>query len=73
MKTLDVLAAVILVVGGLNLGLVAATQIDLISAATGDLSGIARIVYGLVGVAAIYQALTWRAIQKRWALAWARY
>jgi uncharacterized membrane protein YuzA (DUF378 family) len=73
MKTLDVFAAVVLVIGGLNWGLVAATQIDLVSAALGDLSGLARAVYGVVGIAAIYQALTWRAIHKRWALAWAKY
>lgn len=73
MKTLDVIAAGILVVGGFNWGLVAATQIDLVGAALGDLTGLARAVYGLVGVAAIYQALAWKAIQKRWALAWARY
>ena len=73
MKTLDVIAAGILVVGGLNWGLVAATRIDLVSVALGDLTAIARVTYGLVGVAAIYQALAWKAIQKRWALAWARY
>jgi uncharacterized membrane protein YuzA (DUF378 family) len=27
------------------------------------------VVYGLVGLAAIYQALAWRAIQRRWRVA----
>ena len=73
MKTLDVMAAIVLVIGGLNWGLVALTGFDLVSVALGELSGSSRAVYALVGLAAVYQAVTWKAIQKRWALAWARY
>ncbi len=72
MKTTDVIAAIVLVIGGLNWGLVALARVDLVSAILGELSGSTRAVYALVGMAAVYQALTWKAIQKRWALAWAR-
>jgi len=73
MKTIDVIAAIVLVIGGLNWGLVALAGFDLVSAALGELGGSIRAVYALVGLAAVYQAVTWKAIQKRWALAWARY
>ena len=66
MKTLDVVTAVLLVVGGLNWGLVGAFQFDLVAALFGPLSPLSRLVYVLVGVAAAYQALQWRGIQRRW-------
>jgi uncharacterized membrane protein YuzA (DUF378 family) len=72
MKTLDVLAAVLLVVGGLNWGVVGLTGADLVGALFGNLSPVSRVVYILVGLAALYQALQWKAIQHRWHLAPAR-
>ena len=66
MKKLDVVAAVLLVVGGLNWGLVGAFQFDLVAALFGAMSPLSRIVYVLVGLAATYQALQWRGIQRRW-------
>ncbi|HEX6533884.1 MAG TPA: DUF378 domain-containing protein [Gemmatimonadaceae bacterium] len=66
MKTLDVLAAALLVVGGLNWGLVGALRFDLVAALFGEMSPASRIVYVLVGLAAVYQALQWRGIQRRW-------
>lgn len=72
MKTLDIIAAVLLVVGGLNWGVVGLTGGDLVGAIFGDLSGASRAVYVLVGLAALYQALQWKAIQHRWHLAAAR-
>lgn len=66
MKNLDVVAAVLLVVGGLNWGLVGVLNFDLVAAIFGNMSALSRIVYALVGVAAIYQALQWKAIQHRW-------
>jgi uncharacterized protein len=72
MKSLDVAAAVLLVVGGLNWGVVGLTGSDLVGAIFGNLSPMSRLVYSLVGVAALYQALQWKAIQHRWQLAGAR-
>ena len=66
MKKLDVAAAVLLVVGGLNWGLVGAFQFDLVAALFGPMSALSRVVYVLVGLAAAYQALQWRGIQRRW-------
>jgi len=66
MKALDIVAAVLLVIGGLNWGLVGIVHFDLVAKLLGDMSILSRIVYSLVGVAALYQALSWKAIQHRW-------
>ena len=66
MKKLDVVAAVLLVVGGLNWGLVGAARFDLVATLFGDATFLSRTVYLLVGVAALYQAAQWRGIQSRW-------
>ena len=66
MKKFDVLAAVLLVVGGLNWGLVGAANFDLVATLFGAGSPVARVVYMLVGLSALYQVAQWRAIQTRW-------
>jgi len=66
MKTLDVVAAGLLVVGGLNWGFVGAAGFDLVATLFGEMSVASRLVYVLVGLAAAYQALAWRGIQRRW-------
>lgn len=70
MKTLDILTAILLVVGGLNWGLVAVANFDLVAAVTGaggfgNKNLLGAIVYGLVGFAAVYQILAWRAVRSR--------
>lgn len=73
MKTLDITAAVLLVIGGLNWGLVGFFGFDLVAAIFGGQSAfLARVIYGLVGLSAIYQGLSWRGIQRRWSFAGAR-
>ena len=66
MKTLDVVAFALLVIGGLNWGLVGIFRFDVVAAIFGEMSILARIVYALVGLAAVYDGLTWKAIQRRW-------
>ena len=66
MKTLDVLAAILLVVGGLNWGLVGLFGFDLVAAGFGEASGFSRLIYMLVGAGALYQGLQWKSIQGRW-------
>jgi uncharacterized membrane protein YuzA (DUF378 family) len=68
MKSLDILAAVLLVVGGLNWGLVGILDFDLVATLFGDGAMLARAVYTLVGLSALYQAAQWKAIQRRWRL-----
>lgn len=70
MKAIDVIVAVLLVVGGLNWGLVGLFQFDLVASIFGGQGALlSRIVYILVGVSAVFQAIQWKAIQRRWGLA----
>ena len=70
MKKLDVLAGALLVIGGLNWGLVALAEFDLVATIFGldfgETNAASRVVYGLVGAAAVYQILQQRAIRRRW-------
>lgn len=70
MKKLDVLAAVLVVVGALNWGMVGAAHFDLVAALTGNRFGetnaLSSVVYVLVGIAGLYQGLSWKSIQRRW-------
>lgn len=52
---IDAVAAVLLVVGGLNWGLVGLFQWDLIGSIFGDMSGMSRVIFGAVGVAAVWR------------------
>ena len=58
MKLFDVIAGTLLIVGGLNWGLVALAEFDLVAWIFGEEFGTtnaaSRIVYGLVGLAAVY-------------------
>ncbi|GAC1432548.1 MAG: hypothetical protein NVS1B11_08740 [Terriglobales bacterium] len=71
MKTIDVVAAILLVVGGLNWGLVGVAHFDLVAAIFGmkfgETSALNSAVYFLVGLSAIYQAVSFKVIQRRWA------
>ena len=70
MKSLDITAAVLLVIGGLNWGLWAAFEFDLVATAFGgNTTALSKVVYGLVGLAAIYQAASIKGIQRRWDMA----
>ncbi len=70
MKTLDIVIAVLLVVGGINWGLWGFFQFDLVAFLFGgNTEVLSRIVYSLVGIAAVYQALGWKSVQRRWAMA----
>ncbi len=70
MRKLDVLAAVLVIVGGLNWGLVALAEFDLVAALFGlefgETNAITRVVYGLVGLGAAYQIAQQAAIRRRW-------
>lgn len=69
MRMADVICAVLVVVGAINWGLVGFANFDLVAALLGSGTAAARLVYSLVGVAGLYQALSWKAIQRRWVTA----
>jgi uncharacterized membrane protein YuzA (DUF378 family) len=70
MKQIDVIAAVLVVIGALNWGLVAVARFDLVAALFGmqfgEVSGGNALVYGLVGLAGLYQAVSWKRVHSRW-------
>ena len=57
MKFLNILTLALVIVGGLNWGLVGLFSFDLVGAIFGDGSVLARIVYTLVGLSAAWQLL----------------
>jgi hypothetical protein len=57
MSILSVVALVLLIIGGLNWALVGLFNLDLVAAIFGAMSMPTRVVYVVVGIAAIY-ALT---------------
>ena len=66
MKSIDVIAAILVVVGAANWGLVGLFQFDLVAALFGDASILSRLAYSLVGLAGLFQAMQWKVIQRRW-------
>ena len=58
MKALNIIALILLVVGGINWGLMGLFNFDLVAALfggeVGPRSGLSRIIYVLVGLAALY-------------------
>lgn len=58
-QMLDMVAMLLLIVGGLNWGLVALAQFDLVATLFGEMSMLTRLVYALVGAASVYVAATW--------------
>ncbi len=62
MRKLGWVAGALLVVGGLNWGLVGLLNFDLVATLLGSNSVASRLVYTLVGVSAVYLALGWRTL-----------
>jgi hypothetical protein len=70
MKALDIVALVLLVVGGLNWGLVAVANFDLVAFIVGEQFGqvniVSRIIYALVALSAIYEVVALPSLRRRW-------
>ncbi len=58
LKAMDKLALVLVVIGGLNWGLVGILNFNLVTTLFGDMSMIGRVVYALVGLSAVYVLMT---------------
>ena len=64
MKMLTTLALVLIVVGGLNWGLVGFFNFDLVAAIFGEMAIVSRIVYALVGLSALLIAVKLPSLNK---------
>lgn len=58
MNALDWIAMVLLIVGGLNWGLIGLFNYDLVASLFGTQSAVSRLVYVLVGLSALYSIYT---------------
>lgn len=65
LNAVDWLALILLVVGGINWGLVGILNFDLVAAIFGAMSMLSRIVYSLVGVAAVYFLFGMKGLSRR--------
>jgi uncharacterized protein len=69
-KKIGIVSAALLIIGGLNWGLVAVANFDLVATIFGlnfgQTNAATRIIYGLVGLAAVYQLTQLRALPTRW-------
>ena len=64
LNTLDMVALILVIVGGLNWGL-AVFNINLVTAILGSMPWLVTIVYALVGLSAIYLAVILMKLEKR--------
>jgi uncharacterized protein len=61
MKNLSIVdwtTLIVLTIGGLNWGMIALFNVDLVSTLFGEMTVISRLVYGLVGISAVYLLLS---------------
>jgi uncharacterized protein len=68
LKTVDVIALVLVLVGAINWGLVGLFSFDLVAAIFGEMTVLSRIIYTLVGVAGVYTIAALPGMPRRWTL-----
>lgn len=57
MKPINIITLILVIIGGLNWGLVGLFGFDLVAAILGSASWLSRIVYVLVGLSALWQLI----------------
>lgn len=57
LSAVEWVAVILLIVGGLNWGLIGLFNLDVVAAVFGDMATITRIIYVLVGISAVYVLL----------------
>lgn len=57
LNVFDYIALVLVIIGGLNWGLVGIFNFDLVATIFGNMSVLSRIIYSLVGISAIYMLI----------------
>lgn len=67
MKVFDALAFTTVASGALYLGVLGITGLDLIAAIFGEMSAVSRLIYSVIGIAALYQLSQFRVVHQRWA------
>jgi hypothetical protein len=65
MKRLDILVAVLVIIGGLNWGLVGLFEFNVVDYCFSK-SWVENVIYVAIGLSAAYQLFGWKSIRKRW-------
>ena len=65
MKTLDVIVVILLIIGGLNWGLMGFFDLNFLGMVLGYGTAFTRLIYCLIGVSALYCIFQWKGMQKR--------
>ncbi len=66
LKSIDCITYTLIIIGALNWGLVGFFGFNLVAAIFGQMTVAARVVYAVVGVAALYDLLAIRSMIHRW-------
>lgn len=59
MKVLNAIVLLLLIIGGLNWGLVGIANYDVVAAIFGPMTSLTKLIYDIVGIAALYQLVFW--------------
>ena len=54
MRTLDIIALILVIIGAVNWGLIGFFSFDLVALLFGSMSALTRIIYAVVGIAGLY-------------------
>ena len=65
MRKIDILALVLLIIGGINWGLWGIFDFNLVDYIFGKV-WIDRVIYFVIGIAAIYVLVAWKSVFLRW-------
>lgn len=65
LTTVDIVALVLLVIGGLNWGLIGLADVNLVDWVLGSMSMLSRLVYILVGLSALYVGWLWMKLERK--------
>jgi uncharacterized membrane protein YuzA (DUF378 family) len=68
LRTVDIIALVLVLVGAINWGLVGLFGFDLVAAIFGEMTALSRIIYTLVGAAGVYTLVALPSMPRRWSL-----
>ena len=65
LSTLDIVALVLLVIGGLNWGLVGLMDTNVVDMVLGSMPMVVRLVYILVGLSGLYVGWLWMKLERK--------
>lgn len=66
MKVIDIIASILIVLAGLNWGLIGLADTNVVEALFGVGTTATKVTYILFFLAAVWQAVQWRQMHKRW-------